>query len=105
MKARDWETVNEIIRRGRIWLEQPFPDGYRGHETEGVDLVLLDTFAAGCITSFVSSRGRIAFDHITVLKECLRQLDSILPWVGVEARMYFHELREITNLIVNLRNR
>ncbi len=101
MKARDWEIVNEIGRRGRIWLEQPFPAGCGGQEVEGIDLVLLDTFAAGCITSFVGNRGRIEPNQIAVLKECLHDLDSVVPLLEGEARTYFQEMRNITDQIVH----
>jgi hypothetical protein len=45
----------------KLWVEfgnTPFPSNLAGEELEGIDPVSVDTFAAGCISSFIAS-GRL----------------------------------------------
>ena len=63
----------------------PFPDGYAGQEIDCVCLVELDTFAAGCVDTFVSNRGRLDAKRIGVLDQCAVDLSRVLPELSVTA--------------------
>ena len=66
-----------------LWAEflaQPFPTGYVGNGDLAeldIDLAELDTFAAGCISTYVSQQGNIDKDRVAVLKECVKKLKTL----------------------------
>jgi hypothetical protein len=83
-----------VAARWREHSEAAFPDGCAGEEVEGIDLVLLDADAAGCIGTFVGSRaGRLDEQCIRILRRCLHELDTVVGSLDGEARAYFQRLR------------
>jgi hypothetical protein len=66
-----------------LWAEfmaQPFPRGYigKGELAElDIDLAELDTFAAGCIDTFIANRGKLDTERIVVLKRCIEKLKTL----------------------------
>jgi hypothetical protein len=73
----------------------PFPQGLAGKEIDGVDLVEADSFAAGCISTFIGSHGNLPRDQIDILRKCLTDIDRVIPSLDGEARRYFSVLREL----------
>ncbi|WP_392972479.1 hypothetical protein [Streptomyces sp. LN245] len=52
----------------RLWqehLDAAFPAGLRGAEPAGIDVVLLDATAAGCVSTWLSDGG--ALDNVAWL--------------------------------------
>jgi hypothetical protein len=47
--------MKEIEQSWSIFLEKPFPEDCVGLEIEGIELVSLDTFSAGCIETFIAN--------------------------------------------------
>jgi hypothetical protein len=79
-----------------MWTSRrPFPDALAGSEVAGVDLVLLDADAAGCIGTYVAGRGaRLNEECRQVLGRCLAELERVTALLDGEARAYF--LRAVT---------
>ncbi|MEV0988381.1 hypothetical protein [Streptomyces sp. NPDC049949] len=79
----------------RLWEEHiraPFPDGFRGVDFDGVDLVLLDADTAG----FVLSELKRGLDDsgIAGLWGCIADLDKVVPLINEEyCASYFAKLR------------
>lgn len=71
-----------------------FPEGFAGKDVNDICVTTLDTFAAGCIDTYVGD-GRLDAKRIKVLNSCLEDLDLILPELYEYPKDYFLTLREI----------
>ncbi|MCW3843554.1 hypothetical protein ONA70_25965 [Micromonospora yasonensis] len=86
----------------QLWeahLRAPFPSGLGGTEVEGVDLVLLDADAAGCVRTWLDNGGHLDDWRRSVVSSCSHQLDLVLPVLADEAAGYYRRLRDLTALI------
>ncbi|MFF5767045.1 hypothetical protein ACWD5B_40550 [Streptomyces tanashiensis] len=80
--ARPWEDH----------LHAPFPDGFRGVDFDGVDLVLLDADVAGLVQREL--KGGLDDSGIAHLWGCIADLDKIVPLINEEyCASYFTKLR------------
>jgi hypothetical protein len=61
-------AVDEIRLMWDEWKQIPFPSEYGGKDVAGICVTSVDTFAAGCIDTFVSRNGRLDKRRITVFK-------------------------------------
>ncbi|GLX23210.1 hypothetical protein [Streptomyces lavendulae] len=79
----------------QLWedhLRAPFPDGFRGVDFDGVDLVLLDAAVAGLVQSRL--RGGLDDSGRAILQGCIADLDKIVPLLNEEyCASYFTHLR------------
>ena len=67
----------------------------------GVDLVLLDAHLAGCVSTWLHGGGRLDAAHRPVVRDCLRDLDQLLPRLTYgHERRYVERLRELARLLV-----
>ena len=99
--------MSEIASIQQLWKEHmstPFPSDLAGEEFAGHDLVLLDSTAAGCISTFLERRGEQSLDtqRLVVLCNCAESLTGICPQLPDEHRIYFDALRDISERIVRL---
>ncbi|MFF8471944.1 hypothetical protein [Streptomyces griseus] len=84
----------------QLWehhLRAPFPDGFRGVDLDGVDLVLLDADVAG----LVQRELKIGLDDggIAYLWGCIADLDKIVPLINEEyCASYFTKLRTMAQV-------
>ena len=96
------KMLNNIQKIWQDFLSRPFPAGCAGSEVEGVELALLDTFAAGCIDTFVNDNGRLDADRISILKKCAEDLEIIIPRLEGEAIDYFEQLQLVSNEVLRV---
>jgi hypothetical protein len=90
-----------VLARWREHLEAPFPDALAGSEVAGVDLVLLDADAAGCIGTYVAGRGaRLDEECRQVLGRCLAELERVTASLDGEARTYFGRLHGLVGEVL-----
>ncbi|MFE1558149.1 hypothetical protein ACFW6V_24640 [Streptomyces sp. NPDC058734] len=79
----------------RLWedhLRALFPDGFRGVDFDGVDLVLLDAGVAGLVQREL--KGGLDESGIACLWGCIADLDKIVPLINEEyCASYFTKLR------------
>ncbi|MEV4195364.1 hypothetical protein [Streptomyces toxytricini] len=84
----------------RLWEEHrraPFPDGFRGVDVGGVDLVLLDAEVAGLVRRELS--GGLDDGGFAVLWRCIAALDRIVPLLHEEyCASYFARLRAMARV-------
>jgi hypothetical protein len=92
--------MNDIEKIWRDFEAKPFPEGYAGVEVEGVELASLDTFASGCIDTFVRSKGRLDAGRVSVLKQCDKELGIVVKKLEGEAKDYFEQLHLLTDRVL-----
>ena len=89
LKAQ-WETFCEL----------PFPSECAGEQIEGIDLVSLDTFAAGCVERCVDAPQRFDPDCNRILTNSLYELEVVVANTEGEAFAYFEQLRTLIRSIL-----
>lgn len=66
-----------------LWNElskTPLPENWESFAAADYnDLAIIDTFAAGCISTFIGTRGRLDRQHYECLKTCIESLS-----IGIE---------------------
>ena len=87
-----------------LWKEHSqarFPKGYGGTDVNGICVSSLDTYASGCISSYVNGqKDRIELEKYQRLVECRKQLEEVMPNVKGEAFQYFGRLHEMCSLVI-----
>jgi len=68
----------ELKYRWDAFCKRPFPSGYAGEEINGVCVASLDTFAAGCIDTFIGVQS-LDCEKISILRKCRLELGHVLP--------------------------
>jgi hypothetical protein len=91
--------MGSLEARWHSFVRRAFPQGCTGEEVNGVCLPSTDSFAAGCIATFVST-GRLDAERTDVLKHCLGELQCAVPTLSGEARAYFAELEALAQLVL-----
>lgn len=87
-----------------MWKEHlaaGFPEDVVGEEIDGVELVLTDTFAAGCISTFLGNKGTLDVDRVKILRKCVSDLEKVCPSLNSEASGYFVRLSQIARMVLN----
>ncbi len=81
----------------------PFPPEAKGIELQGVDLVLLDSLMAGCISSLLSSNidAMERAEKTKLLMAFKSQLDAVLADAPSDAQPYFKKLGTVTALLLS----
>ncbi|RCU50571.1 hypothetical protein DU002_09130 [Corallincola holothuriorum] len=87
-----------------LWLDHSqsrFPKGYGGNDVNGVSVTSVDTYATGCIGSYIGhERKSIDLERYQVLQKCKSELEEVLPYVDGEAFIYFGRLHEMCSAII-----
>ncbi|MER6446117.1 hypothetical protein [Streptomyces venezuelae] len=99
----------------RLWqdhMDTPFPAAQRGAvlparaggEGQGIDMVLLDTYTAGCVITWLREGGSLDELNRRILRDCTVDLDHVLPLLETpEDHAYYRRLREVAGLIAQER--
>lgn len=95
------QKMNEIAKLWEEFQSRPFPDGIAGEEINGVEPVEIDTFTAGCVSTYVGNKGSLDIERINILKKCMSELEAILPELNSEGKEYFSILQKLGNLILS----
>jgi len=75
------------------------PRSCEGKEIDGVDLILLDADAAGCVSDFLASGMQLEEDRWEILLACAGQLRTVVPHLQGEERAYFERLRGLVDAV------
>lgn len=92
--------VDEIQKRWDLWSKEPVPKGASDIEISGVDLLSIDTFSAGCISTFVRNRGELDQERVDILRNCVRDLDIVLGQLTGDTKVYFTALSELSHKVL-----
>ncbi|MFB7239898.1 hypothetical protein ACFCXK_34585 [Streptomyces sp. NPDC056269] len=83
-----------------LWEEHrraPYPDGFRGVDVEGVELILLDADVAGLVLRELD--GGLDDDGVATLWACLADLDRVVPVINsAYCASYFAKLRTLARI-------
>jgi hypothetical protein len=63
-------------------------------------MVLLDTYVAGCVHSWLANRGELDVERWNVLAQCMADLDRVLPALSGAERTYFDACRTVGRLVL-----
>src|SRR3954469_12961723 len=96
------DAVNEVRTMWNEWKVIPFPSEYGGKDVAGICVTSLDTFAAGCIDTFVSRNGRLDKRRISVLDKCKNDLEVVVNSLDGDARAYFNDLLFLSKRVLQL---
>ncbi len=93
-------NIHEIEQMWQQLRLLRFPRGYGGKEVSGVCLVSVDTFAAGCIDTFMRCRGRLDADRIRSLQGCVEDIETAVPMLQGEAKVYYELLLNVSRKVL-----
>ena len=88
-----------------MWDERkaiPFPSEYGGKDVAGICVTSLDTFAAGCIDTFISNNGRLDGSRISVLEQCKSDLEGVVSCLDGTAKNYLNDLLILVKRVLQL---
>ncbi len=91
------QPAGDLARLWEAHLRALFPDGFRGVDSDGVDLLLLDADVAGLVqrelTGGLDDRG------LAYLWGCIANLDKVIPLINEEyCASYFTKLRTMAQV-------
>ena len=92
--------MDEIAQMWQRFETMPFPNGCGGKEVAGVCLVGVDTFAGGCIMTFIDWRGRLDIERTKSLQHCADELEIAVPLLDGQAKVYFDYLLQISRKVL-----
>ncbi len=90
----------EIKKLWKLQLKDTFPHESAGIEIDGLDLVLCDTYAAGCIETYVLRKGRLDDERVKYLVGCQEVLSKAVETLKDDSVVYFDRLLKIVNEIL-----
>jgi hypothetical protein len=85
-----------------VWKTQRFPAEYSGKDVAGICVTSLDSFAAGCIDTFIFRKGRLDERHISVLEKCKGDLEVVVNAMDGNAHTYFNNLLLLSKRVLQL---
>jgi len=94
------KNLSAIVNLWREHCAVPFPEGVAGQEIAGICVASLDTFAAGCIQSFVDFGGNLDDDKVTVLDSCRRDLSIVVKEMNGEAKEHIGRLEKLARMVL-----
>lgn len=80
------------------FLQVPFPN--EAHEQGDLDLSLIDTFAAGCISSYIGNSGRLDRQNHYILGRCVTDLEKVIHLLDGSTRSYFDLLLIVSKMVL-----
>lgn len=88
--------MQEFYDKWKTFLNRRFPSGCGGELVHGISLDELDIQVAGCIHTFVRSRGQLDPQRLDTLRISETELGIAVYHLTGEAKDYFRELHELT---------
>jgi hypothetical protein len=87
-----------------IWIiheQSQFPVGLGGKDINGVCVTSVDTYASGCISSYIKHDDKlIDIEKYQILQKCKKEIEIILPALESESYIYFSRLYEMCKIII-----
>jgi hypothetical protein len=92
-------TQRRVAKLWAKFMRLGFPKRAVGRKVNGVDLMSLDTYTAGCVTTYIN-RGRLDLWRTAILGLCYRDLASVSTKLKGPERAYFALLEEVAGLVL-----
>lgn len=90
--------MTDLQKEWRDHRASAFPPAARGKEVNGVDLVLVDTYAAGCIQTFAET-GALDAERMQALDACVKELERAIPLLDGDSAEYFTRLLALSRTV------
>ena len=92
----------QVARLWRAHVRREFPGRLRGEEIEGIDLVLLDAQVAGCVSTWLGSRGPLDPVRLQVLRDSVGECTVVLGALDHETQFaYFTGVRQMAEMVLD----
>ena len=100
-KALSIQKAMNLAELWKVHSEAKFPLGYGGRDVNRICITSLDSYAAGCISSYLHhGEKNIGLERIQKIKNCRDELATVLPHLDGYAIDYFNRLHQMCSLIV-----
>ena len=63
-------------------------------------LMTIDTVISGCVVYYLDSANGLDDQRITIVKDCLRDLDDLTEALDTEPQAYFSRLRHLGSMLL-----
>jgi hypothetical protein len=103
-KLRRLEDLQNIFR---VWVrlrQKLFPSNCSGVDVRGIDLVMLDSDVAGCVSTFLT-RGQLDQRQKEYLYFCDECLDVVNRELQAYEGWYFRQLKALTSAIIEFQRK
>ena len=91
--------MTEIIEKWNTFKSLTFPTSISGKEIYEINLNLLDTTTAGCISYFVGCQN-LEPERVIILESCKSDLEKVIKHLNSDEKSYFQHLFELSNDIL-----
>jgi hypothetical protein len=93
-------AVSEVKAMWDDWKAIPFPSNYSGKDVENICVISLDSYAAGCIDTFISRKGSLDAERLSILKKCEKDLEIVTNKLEGDAKLYFEQLLQMAQKVL-----
>lgn len=93
--------MEELRKKWDAYRALEFPRGCADLDPAGVCLASTDSYAAGCITTYLS-QGYLDAERIKILTNCVSDLDEALRELEGDMWVYFDTLRTISREVLTI---
>ncbi|NJN70040.1 MAG: hypothetical protein HC801_07065 [Nitrospira sp.] len=67
-------------------------------------LMTLDTVISGCVVYYLESSDGLDNQRLTIVKDCLRDLDDLTTELETDCQPYFLRLRELGEMLLRVQS-
>lgn len=93
-------SVEEVRKVWDEHLATRFPKECIGEEIENIDLMLVDSFTTGCISTFIDRNGKLDLWRTAVLGRCYHDLAIVTNKIDGKAKDYFCRLEWLSEKVL-----
>ncbi len=88
---------NALVSLWETHKEERWPHVENQHEGQ---LMTLDTVISGCVVYFLDTPAGLDPQRLTILEDCLADLDNLSDELAEDCRPYFERLRRLGALLM-----
>jgi len=89
--------MDDLVTSWQDFQGKPFPPECAGRGIQGIDLVALDTFTAGCISTYIERKGQLDTQRRTILQTCIQELQTVTAQLEGTNQAYFVQLLRLAS--------
>ena len=97
--------MNDLQEIEKLWNEFgkiSFPEDIEDID-ERMNLISLDSFAAGCIDTFIDNKGSLDKKRQNILESCRNDLQIVISDLKDETKVYFEKLLVLADKIIRIK--